>query len=366
MMRFVLPAIALSVGLHAGFLALAGAPDAVEHGAESAVSSTVIVFDAQPAPAVSASADADQVAEQQLVQAEDRPAETLPDKEPAGAKSVEIVEEAETDQAALEPEPVVEAPVEEPQQVVELQQVVEPEPVIEAPVEGRQPVVESQQIVEPEPTVETPVEQLQAVVEPQQAVTPEPVTKPAPVQPVEAQSFVPVPRNKPQVPAGLAQKQPSAETPVRRQAKEKSASKPVKKTRSRKKQATRADRQKVKQRRASKTASRATGKKKAQGRAGSAGRSGGASAGEKAAYARRVLSHIQRYKRFPSGARAGKVRLKVRISGSGALQSASVRRSSGHRVLDKAAVATARRASPYPKPPAGRSFSFTVSLRYKR
>ena len=86
MMRFVLPAIALSVGLHAGLLALAGVPDAVEHGAESAVSSTVIVFDAQPAPAVSASADADQVAQQRPVEAEDQPAEALPDKAPAGAQ----------------------------------------------------------------------------------------------------------------------------------------------------------------------------------------------------------------------------------------------------------------------------------------
>ena len=74
MMRFVLPAIGLSLGLHAGLLAWAGVPNAVEHGAESAVSSTVIVFDAQPAPAVSASADADEVAEQQPVEADDLPA----------------------------------------------------------------------------------------------------------------------------------------------------------------------------------------------------------------------------------------------------------------------------------------------------
>jgi len=354
MMRFVLPAIALSLGLHAGLLALAGGPDAVEHGAESAVSSTVIVFDARPAPAVSASADADQVAEQQPVEAEDQPAETLPDKEPAEAKPVEVVEDAETEQAALEREPVVEVPVEEPQ------------PVVEAPVEEPQPVVEPQQVVEPEPVVETPVEQLQAVVEPQQAVTPEPVIKPASVQPVEIDSFIPIPRNKPPVPAELVQKQLSTEKAVRRKAKERSNTKPVKKAKSRKKPAAKADRRKAKRKPARKTASRGTGKKKTQSRAGNAGRSGGASAGEKAAYARRVLSHIQRYKRFPSGARAGKVGLKVRISPSGTLQSAAVRRSSGHRVLDKAAVATARRASPYPKPPAGRSFSFTVSLRYKR
>jgi len=337
MMRFVLPAIALSLGLHAGLLALTGGPNAVEHGAESAVSSTVIVFDARPAPAVSASADADQVAEQQPVEAEDQPAETLPDKLPVEAKPFEIVKDAETEQAALEPELDVKAPVEEPRPVVE-----------------------------PEPVAETPVEQLQAVVEPQPAVTPEPVAKPAPVQPVEAEPFVPIPRNKPPVPAEFAQKQLSAEKPVRLKAKKEASTKPVEKAKSRKKPTAKADRRKAKQKPARKTASRGTGKKKTQSRAGSAGRSGGASAGEKAAYARRVLSHIQRYKRFPSGARAGKVGLKVRISASGALQSAAVRRSSGHRVLDKAAIATARRASPYPKPPGGGSFSFTVSLRYKR
>ena len=130
MMRFLLPAIGLSIGLHAGLLAWAGGPNAVEHGAESVVSSTVIVFDAQPAPAVSASADADEVAEQQPVQADDLPAETLPDKEPAEAQPVEIVEDAETEQVTPKPEPIVEAPVEDPQRVVEPQQVVEPEPEI--------------------------------------------------------------------------------------------------------------------------------------------------------------------------------------------------------------------------------------------
>jgi protein TonB len=322
MMRFVLPAIALSLGLHAGLLALAGGPDAVEHGAESAVSSTVIVFDAQPAPAVSASADADQLAEQQPVEAEGQPAETLPETAPAKVQPKEIVEDAETEQAALKPEPVIETPVEEPQRVAETQELVQPEPEI----------------------------------------TSESVTEPALVQPVETRPFVPIPRIKPQVPAELAQKQPSTEKPARRKAK----AKPVTNTKSSKKLANRTVRRKAKQRSAPKTASTGNGRKKTQSRASSAGRSGGASAGEKAAYARRVLSHIQRYKSFPSGARAGKVGLKVRISASGTLQSASVRRSSGHRVLDKAAVATARRASPYPKPPGGSSFSFTVSLRYQR
>ena len=80
-----------------------------------------------------------------------------------------------------------------------------------------------------------------------------------------------------------------------------------------------------------------------------------------------MLSHSQRFKRDPSGtAASGVVRLAVSISGSGAIRSASVRGSSGHAALDRAAVATARAASPYPAPPGGSGFSFTVSLRYKR
>jgi len=80
-----------------------------------------------------------------------------------------------------------------------------------------------------------------------------------------------------------------------------------------------------------------------------------------------VLSHIQRHKRHPGGTSAsGVVRLAVRISGSGGLRSARVARSSGNSRLDRAAVATARRAAPYPAPPGGGSFSFTVSLRYTR
>ena len=297
MMRFVLPAVALSVGLHAGLLALAGAPDSVEHGAETSVSSTVIVFDAPSAPAASASVDADRVAEQPPVEAEEQASEALPDEEPAGTQPAEVVEHTDTEHAVLEP-------------------------VVEAPTGKAHPVVEPRRAVPPALNN-----------------TPAPAAEPGPVKPDETRPFVPVPRIKPQVPAEFARKQRSSEQPARR---------------------------KENQRRAGKAASGSAGKKKAQRRTGSAGRSGGASAGEKAAYARRVLSHIQRYKRFPRGASAGKVRLKVRISASGRLQSATVRRSSGHRILDKAALATARHASPYPKPPGGKSFSFTVALRYKR
>lgn len=259
MMRFVLPAIALSLGLHAGLLAYVGTPDGVEQGAEGSVSSTVIVFDTPPAPAASASSEGEQAA----------------DQAPAG-------------QAEPEFEPVA-----EPEFVVE--PVVEPEPVAEA-----------EHVAEPVLTV-------------------------------------PVPRAKPDVPAELVQKVESRKVEAKPKTKAKAAL-----------------RKKAVKKRAG------TDKKKTGNRVGSAGRSGGASAGEKAAYARRVLAHIQRHKRHPAGGKSGKVRLAVRISPSGSLGGVSVRHSSGNSALDRAAVTTARRASPYPKPPGGAGFSFTVSLRYTR
>ena len=332
MMRFVLPAIVLSVGLHAGLLALTGAPGVVREGAQSRISSTVIVLEALPAPAASASAGAEEVAQQQPLDAEEVTAETLPDEQASEPQPVEPVEDAKTEEAVPEADVAAEVPAPEPQQVVEPEQVIEPP-----------------EVVEPVQVVELP---------PEPMVRP----KPEPAPGVDTDAFVPIPKPKPEVPADFARQQGSTEQPSSQELK----AKPVVKSRPRKTTVRKTVSGKAKQKPAKTSKSGRTGKNKAQARAGSAGRSGGASAGEKAAYARRVLAHIQRYKSFPSGAHAGKVSLSVRIAASGALLSASVRRSSGHRVLDKAALATARRASPYPKPPGGRRFSFTVTLRYVR
>ena len=134
MMRFVLPAIVLSVGLHAGLLALTGVPGVVPEGAQSRVSSTVIVLEALPAPAASASDGAEEVAQQQPLDAQEVTAETLPDEqasEAQPAEPVEDVEAAETEEAGPEADVAVEVPVQEPQQVVEPEQVIEPEQVVE-------------------------------------------------------------------------------------------------------------------------------------------------------------------------------------------------------------------------------------------
>ncbi|MCR4269503.1 energy transducer TonB, partial [Nitratireductor sp. ZSWI3] len=104
-----------------------------------------------------------------------------------------------------------------------------------------------------------------------------------------------------------------------------------------------------------------------------AGRKGGASKGEQAAYARRLLGHVQRYKRYPDAARnaraSGTARLTITIDRAGRLAGARLRQGSGHAVLDSEALATARRAAPYPKPPegvGGSTISFSVNLDYRR
>ena len=107
---------------------------------------------------------------------------------------------------------------------------------------------------------------------------------------------------------------------------------------------------------------------KSSARGGSSGRTGGASAGADASYIRRLVSHIQRHKRYPKAAERagirGTVGLLIRISGSGGLTAVSIRKGSGNGMLDSDAAATARRASPFPTPPNGQGFSFSVSLRY--
>jgi len=97
-----------------------------------------------------------------------------------------------------------------------------------------------------------------------------------------------------------------------------------------------------------------------------------ASPAAKASYAKKLLRHVERRKRYPRAAAgkriSGATRLAITINRSGSLVGARVTGSSGHRVLDDAAVATARRAAPFPRPPqgvGGSTISFSVTLRFK-
>jgi len=116
---------------------------------------------------------------------------------------------------------------------------------------------------------------------------------------------------------------------------------------------------------------KAKGKSQQATRAGSVA-SAAASSGDKEAYGRKVNSHVQRYKRYPDaaarGGMKGAVKVSISIGGSGNLASARVTASSGYPVLDGEALATVRRAAPYPKPPAGFTGTarFSLTLRYSK
>ncbi|EKF43468.1 TonB family protein [Nitratireductor indicus C115] len=106
---------------------------------------------------------------------------------------------------------------------------------------------------------------------------------------------------------------------------------------------------------------------------GNTGRKGGATKGEQAAYARRLLGHVQRHKKYPAAAQnqrlSGRAGLSITIDRSGRLIDAKLRKATGHAILDKEALATARRAAPYPRPPegvGGKTISISVNLDYKR
>jgi protein TonB len=111
---------------------------------------------------------------------------------------------------------------------------------------------------------------------------------------------------------------------------------------------------------------------KAAGR-GSVASRGGAGAGEKAAYAARLRSHVQRFERYPAEAErtgvTGSARIAITIDRSGRLVSSRLAGSSGSAILDDAARATAERASPYPPPPdgiGGRTLTFAATVSFRR
>lgn len=66
-----------------------------------------------------------------------------------------------------------------------------------------------------------------------------------------------------------------------------------------------------------------------------------------------LIAHLNRYKRFPPGARTGTVQVAFSIDRGGRVLSARLTGSSGDAALDEEAVSMVRRASPVPAPPSG-------------
>ena len=82
-----------------------------------------------------------------------------------------------------------------------------------------------------------------------------------------------------------------------------------------------------------------------------------------------LIAHLNRYKRFPSGASPGVVQVAFSIDRVGRVVSARLVRSSGDAALDEEAVAMIRRASPVPAPPdglGGGAISLSVPIRFSR
>jgi len=94
-----------------------------------------------------------------------------------------------------------------------------------------------------------------------------------------------------------------------------------------------------------------------QGRAGAGGRAESGGTANVSSYQAQVLAHLQRYRSYPAAAKNAGIRgiatVRFSLSASGAVISASLARGSGAAVLDEAAVAMVRRASPFPPIPSG-------------
>ncbi|MCJ8240463.1 energy transducer TonB [Peteryoungia algae] len=82
----------------------------------------------------------------------------------------------------------------------------------------------------------------------------------------------------------------------------------------------------------------------------------------------RLMSHLERRKRYPSAARSnreeGTVYVRFRIDNSGNVLSVSLSRSSGYPALDSAVLDMVRAASPVPAPPEGVNKTITAPVRF--
>ena len=93
------------------------------------------------------------------------------------------------------------------------------------------------------------------------------------------------------------------------------------------------------------------------------------SSAESAAYRSAVLGRIAARKRYPEAARErashGVAVVSFSLSASGQVAVASISESAGDPILDAEALATIRRASPFPPPPAGTPRNFSAALSYR-
>lgn len=99
--------------------------------------------------------------------------------------------------------------------------------------------------------------------------------------------------------------------------------------------------------------------------------SAGAMSAVRATYNQMIVAHLNRHKSYPAAARSagieGSVMLAFTLNRSGNVVSSHIARGSGNSELDREALATLRRAQPFPAPPpeyVGAQFSFVAPMRY--
>lgn len=224
--------------------------------------------------------------------------------------------------------PIAVAPEAEPQEVAPGPQMVEA-----APEPQPEPVEEPKPVDEPPPP------------EPEPVVAPEPEIKipELPPLPDAAAMLAPPPPPKPQV----KREPPPKPRVVERR-------KPVNRDKPRAEQT---------------TAPAAQDKAAPLAAAPMAGASAPASAAVQASWRGTLMAHLNRYKRFPSGASPGTVQVSFRIDRAGRVMAANLVRGSGDVALDEEAVAMIRRASPVPAPPdgvGGTTIALAVPVRFSR
>lgn len=281
-----------------------------------------------------------------------------------------IVEPAAASAPHPEPEPVIEIELPPPL----------PAPVIEVEAPPPEPQVEPQVEPNPAPTPTEPVEVAQAPPAPVPAPEPK-LDLPEPPPPPEL-TFEPPPPERVETPAALVPPPPpraandeaDRERAIARQ-------KQIEQRRKEREREAAQERETARQREAAarrelektRQQARVAAQKKAAaaqaGRIGSAANSGprgSSSAMSIDAFRAAVAARIARNR--PAGSIAataqGTVVVTFSVSPSGAAAGVRVAQSSGHGVLDQAAMAAVRRASPFPPPPPGAPRSFNVPMRF--
>lgn len=273
----------------------------------------------------------------------------LADDSPPAAIMIELAPEPvapEIDEQNIAVDQQVEAePVETEQaeQITETEQVLQPAPEALPESEPERVVPDEAKVAEAEPQ-ESEAEEVEPLAdeEPLEEVDPIEEMVTAQLENVE----VPLPERRPEPPK-------KKEVVKKEQTK---AEKPVRKPRAKKPTPSRnADVAKVQTRQADVAAARQTS-------------TGSGSNVSPARWQSRLMAHLERRKRYPSGARSrreqGTAYVRFRIDDAGNVISVNLARSSGFPALDEEVVAMVRRASPVPAPPPGVNRTITAPVRF--